>query len=77
MAKLGDFKLPTGGSGNVFSLGDIMSLVIGSMVLLFTFAWGQKAYQMANRVMPAPLRDSIDPIITAPTAAAQPAKTVY
>ncbi len=77
MAKLGDYKLPTGGTGNITSVGDIISLVLGSMVLLFTFAWGQKLYQTANRVMPGPLKDNIDPIIPAPTAAAQPQKSVY
>lgn len=39
--KLGDFKTPTGASGNIFNVSDWLSLVVGAIVLIITFATGQ------------------------------------
>lgn len=45
--KLGDFKTPTGASGNIFKVNDLLSLILGAVVLIFTFAMGQN---IANKV---------------------------
>lgn len=47
MAKLGDFKTPTGGSGNVLNPMDWVAYIIGAVVLIITFAMGQN---FANRL---------------------------
>lgn len=61
MAKLGDFKTPTGLSGNVFSLSSWMELILGAAVLFLAVATGQKIVQKipANPV----LDKQIEPII--------------
>jgi hypothetical protein len=41
MAKLGDFKTPTGGGGNVLNPMDWMAYIVGAIVLIVTFAVGQ------------------------------------
>lgn len=41
MAKLGDFKTPTGGSGNVLNPMDWVAYIMGAVVLIITFAVGQ------------------------------------
>lgn len=41
MAKLGDFKTPTGGSGNVLNPMDWLAYIVGAVVLIITFAMGQ------------------------------------
>jgi hypothetical protein len=41
MAKLGDFKTPTGASGNVLNPMDWLSFIVGAVVLIITFAIGQ------------------------------------
>ncbi|MEA4892669.1 MAG: hypothetical protein VB085_08925 [Peptococcaceae bacterium] len=66
MAKLGDFKTPTGASGNVFSLSSWTELILGTAVFLLAIATGQKIVQAipSNRV----LDTSIEPIATQPTA---------
>lgn len=48
MAKLGDFKTPTGSSGNVFDLGSWLALIVGTIVLFITFGMGQKVAQGLN-----------------------------
>lgn len=67
MAKLGNFKTPTGATGNIFSLGSWAELILGAMVLLLTFATGQKLVQSipSNKV----LDTSIEPVFNSPTAA--------
>lgn len=39
--KLTDFKTPTGVTGNLLNFGQLWQLILGSMVLLLTFAMGQ------------------------------------
>jgi len=41
MAKLGDFKTPTGGGGNILNPMDWLSFILGAVVLIITFAMGQ------------------------------------
>ena len=41
MAKLGDFKTPTGASGNLLNPMDWVAFILGAMVLIITFAMGQ------------------------------------
>ncbi|MEA4892652.1 MAG: hypothetical protein VB085_08840 [Peptococcaceae bacterium] len=67
MPKLGDFKTPTGATGNVFSLGSWAELILGAIVLLLTFATGQKMVQAipSNKV----LDTSIEPVFNSPTTA--------
>lgn len=48
MAKLGDFKTPTGASGNLFDVGSWLALIIGTIVLFITFGLGQKVAQGLN-----------------------------
>jgi hypothetical protein len=52
MAKLGDFQTPTGAKGNVFRISDIGSLVLGAIVLIFTFAAGQNLASKLNGKAP-------------------------
>lgn len=47
MAKLTDFKTPTGATGNLLQPSSWLQLIIGSAVLLITFAMGQN---LANKV---------------------------
>lgn len=39
--KLGDFKTPTGGGGNILNPMDWIGYILGAMVLIITFAMGQ------------------------------------
>jgi hypothetical protein len=52
VAKLGDFKTPTGSSGNIFNVGDWLSLVIGAIVLIITFAMGQNVANKLGKKLP-------------------------
>ena len=64
IGSLGDFKLPTGGKGNIFNLNDWFGLVLGSAMLLLTFAMGQRVARKVDSIVP---RDqSIRPIINQP-----------
>lgn len=47
MAKLGEFKTPTGGSGNVLNPMDWLAYIVGAVVLIITFAMGQN---FANKI---------------------------
>lgn len=47
MAKLTDFKTPTGATGNLLSPSSWLQLIVGSAVLIITFAMGQN---LANKV---------------------------
>jgi hypothetical protein len=53
MAKLTDFKTPTGVSGNLFDLKSIWGLVLGTIVLLFTFSMGQNLAKVVSGRVPA------------------------
>lgn len=53
MAKLGDFKTPTGVTGNIFKINDLASLILGSIVLIFAFAAGQNVANKLNSKVPA------------------------
>lgn len=46
--KLTNFKTPTGQSGNILNPSDWLSMVLGVMVLLITFAMGQKFTSMVG-----------------------------
>lgn len=48
MAKLGDFKTPTGASGNLFDINSWIGLILGTIVLFVTFGLGQKVAQNLN-----------------------------
>ena len=48
MAKLGDFKTPTGVSGNIFSPMTIVQMILGTVVLFFTVAVGQNIASRVN-----------------------------
>lgn len=52
-AKLANFTTPTGVQGNLFDLGSIWSLVLGSVVLLATFAMGQNVARAVTGKVPA------------------------
>lgn len=47
MAKLTDFKTPTGGSGNILNPSDWLNFILGAVVLIITFAVGQN---IANKI---------------------------
>jgi hypothetical protein len=47
LAKLGDFKTPTGASGNIFNINDLLSMIVGAFLLIITFAVGQN---LANKM---------------------------
>lgn len=62
MAKLGDFKTPTGAAGNIFSLSSWMELVIGAAVMFLAIATGQKLVQ---KIPNNPILDKqIEPLTT-------------
>lgn len=46
--KLGKFKTPTGGSGDIFNISDWLSAILGAFFLLFTFGIGQKVYRKVD-----------------------------
>lgn len=45
--KLTDFTTPTGVKGNILNIGQLWSLMLGTLVLIVTFAMGQN---LANKV---------------------------
>lgn len=56
MAKLTDFQTPTGAKGNLLDPSSWLALILGSAVLLITFAMGQNvASKISGRV---PMLDS-------------------
>ena len=52
MAKLGDFKAPTGASGNILNPMDWLSFILGAMVLIITFAMGQNFAKKLGATIP-------------------------
>lgn len=68
--KFGKFKSPTGQSGNIFSLSDLSEMILGAFALLLTFALGQWLFQGFNKVVPSPMRQNIEPVITQPSVPA-------
>lgn len=58
MAKLGTFQTPTGAKGSIFSPSDWLSLVVGAVVLIVTFAVGQDLAKKLGGV--APVDTTID-----------------
>jgi hypothetical protein len=52
MAKLGDFKTPTGASGNILNPMDWLAFIVGAMVLIITFAMGQNFAQKLGAKIP-------------------------
>jgi hypothetical protein len=65
VAKLGDFKTPTGASGNIFRISDWFALILGSVVLLITFAMGQNFANKLNGKVPL-LDAQPDPVFKQP-----------
>lgn len=64
MAKLGDFKTPTGGTGNVLNPMDWLAYIVGAVVLIITFAVGQNfANKLGGRL---PVDTQIDQPWTSP-----------
>lgn len=52
MAKLGQFQTPTGAKGNIFSLDSWVSMIVGAVVLIVTFAIGQDLAKKIGGVAP-------------------------
>lgn len=75
MKKLGDFQTPTGAKGNIFNITDVGGLILGAVVLIFTFAMGQNlAGKLSGK---APFLDGqIDPITKQPVVN-QKVRNVY
>lgn len=63
MAKLGDFKTPTGATGNILNPMDWVGLIIGAFVLIIAFAMGQNLATKAGSKIPG-IDSTIDPITT-------------
>lgn len=74
MAKLGDFKTPTGASGNILNPMDWLAFIVGAMVLIITFAMGQNFAQKLGAKVPGldstieqPWKSDQQVIMTQPT----------
>lgn len=51
MANLGNYKTPTGQTGNIFSIKDWVGLILGGIVLLVSFSTSQNvAKAISSRV---------------------------
>lgn len=61
MAKLTDFKTPTGTKGNILNPGDWISLILGGVVLIFTFAASQNVAKLVGGKVPY-ADSTIDPL---------------
>jgi hypothetical protein len=70
MAKLGDYKTPTGASGNILNPMDWLSLIMGAFVLIIAFAMGQNLANKAGSKLP--VDTTIDPITTSKLVIDQP-----
>lgn len=68
MAKLGEFQTPTGAKGNILNPTDWLSLVVGAIVLIVTFALGQNLASKMGSKLP------IDTTIDQPWASPMPVK---
>lgn len=76
MAKLTDFKTPTGATGNLLSPSSWLQLILGTVVLLVTFAVGQNLVQKGSQKLP--FDTTIDPVVKMPSmASSAPAREVY
>lgn len=62
MAKLTDFKTPTGASGNLLNPMDWLPLIFGTVVLFITFAAGQNIAGKLNGKGGGFIDTSIEPI---------------
>jgi hypothetical protein len=68
LAKLTDFtkfQTPTGATGNLLSPQSWLSLILGTVMLLATFAIGQNVSKRVSERIPA-VDTTIDPIISQP-----------
>lgn len=72
MAKLGDFKTPTGATGNILNPMDWVSLIVGAFVIIIAFAMGQNLAQKAGSKLP--IDTTIDPITTSNIILNNPSK---
>lgn len=76
MAKLTDFQTPTGAKGNILDPSSWISLILGSLVLIVTFALGQNVVQKLGSKVP--FDTTIDPLVKTPVVASSaPAREVY
>jgi hypothetical protein len=67
VAKLGDFKTPTGASGNILNPLDWLSMIVGAFVLIIAFATGQKLANGVGSKIPV-----VDSSIEQPWTSPQP-----
>lgn len=76
MAKLTDFTTPTGAKGNILDPTSWFSMILGSLVLIVTFALGQNLVQKVGSKVP--FDTTIDPLVKTPMAASSaPSREVY
>ncbi len=68
MAKLGEFQTPTGAKGNILNPSDWLSLVVGAVILIITFALGQNLAGKIGGRLP------IDTTVDQPWAVPAPVK---
>lgn len=61
-----DFTTPSGTKGNLTSIGDITSMIIGVMIFLLTFGIGQKLFNKVEAVIP--YDQKISPLYSVPKA---------
>lgn len=52
MAKWTDFTTPTGAKGNLFDVKSIWGMVLGTVILLVTFSFGQRLSQNVHSKLP-------------------------
>lgn len=74
MAKLGDFKTPTGASGNILNPMDWLAFIVGAMVLIITFAMGQNFASRLGAKIPG-VDTQIEPITTSRIIMESPTNT--
>lgn len=70
MAKLTDFETPTGVKGNLLNPTDLLKMVLGGFVMIFTFAAAQNLAGKVSSRVPA-----IDTTIEKPYRDPQPTNT--
>jgi hypothetical protein len=74
--KLTEFQTPTGAKGNLLSPASWLQLIIGSAVMIATFAMGQSFLKRVGTKLP--IDTQIDPIISVPNVAkSAPQKMVF
>jgi hypothetical protein len=64
VAKITDFKTPTGASGNLFDITSWTSMILGTVVLLATFGIGQNIASKLNGK--GPFDTDLEPVFKNP-----------